>query len=364
MNSRFLLPLLAALVGANFLHAGETQQFWRFSAGAAYRQLGDLNWTTGSRSADFVLPGFGPDVNEMGAAGPASGPANRTYVDGYVRPEKNTPGSGNTWYWGFESNSQMQGGSLVFHGDGGRVSSSESSISSADWSAPNLDGYGPVLQAEWVNKVNSSWSWSVLGSAFYTQFDAGHSGSTFSASQSSSSMAVTDSYNLGGLLPPAGPYHGDFAGPGPTLPASPSSRSTRLFNETNDTFVNHLTQSFELNLVTLSLGPSIEWHRGGWGLQAGGGLAVNIANWSAQQRETLFKNGVSIAQWTDRESDTEALLGGFVQAAVHRSLGRDWHISAFVRYDWSQGIETQVGPSRFELDLDSFTAGLMIGRTF
>lgn len=355
--------LLIVPIGASTTKAEESS-FWRFSAGAAYRQLGDLNWQSDTRSAGFLLPGLGSDINTTGSAGPASGPASRTYRNGYVNPDPNTPITGSTWFWGYDSDSQAQGNYLVFQGDGGIVNQTEFSSISGDWNEGNLDGFGPTLQAEWIHRLNGEWSWSVLGSFFFTQFDAEHSGSTFAATHISRVMSVTDSYDLGGLLPPAGPYRGDYAGPGPTLPVSPSSRSYQNLSAENDRYHNQIRQAFELQLLTFSLGPTVEWHRGRWGVQASAGLAINVARWEAEQQERLIQNDREIKQWLDRESETEALFGGFIQLAVHRSFDHDWHVSAFIRYDWSQGIEAPIGPSTVEVDLDSFTAGLMIGKTF
>ena len=300
----------------------------------------------------------------MGSAGPDSGAALRSYRNGYVNPDPNTPITGSTWFWGYEADSQLQGNYLVFQGDGGSVNHTEFTSTSGDWSEENLDGFGPTLQAEWIHRLNVEWSWSLLGSFFYAQFDAEQSGSTFAATHTSQVRTVTDSYDLGGLLPPAGPYYGDFAGPGPTLPASPSSRVYGTSGAEDDRYSNRVRQSFELNLLTFSLGPTLEWHRGHWGIQASAGVAVNVARWEASQLESLIKNGEEIKSWLDRDAQTEALFGGFLQAAVHRSLTNDWHVSAFVRYDWSQGLEAHIGPSKVNVDLDALTVGVMIGKTF
>ena len=355
--------LLFLSVGAATTRS-EEPSFWRFSAGAAYRQLGGLDWQSGTRSADFILPRLGANINVPGAAGADSGAASRSYRNGYVNPDPNTSITGSTWFWGYESDSQLQGNALVFQGDGGTIQQTEFSSTSGDWSEGNLDGFGPTLQAEWIRRLNKEWSWSVLGSFFFTQFDAEHSGSTFSATHISRVQSVTDSYDLGGLLPPAGPYHGDFTGPGPTLPSAPTSRSYQNVSESSDRYRNQIRQAFELQLITLSLGPTVEWHRGRWGVQASAGLAINVARWEAEQQERLLRNEVEISKWLDRETETEALFGGFMQVAVHRSFDHDWHVSAFVRYDWSQRIEASVGPSTVGVDLDAFTAGLMIGKTF
>jgi hypothetical protein len=99
--------------------------------------------------------------------GPGTGHSvNRCYDDGYVYVDSSGNAGGYTWYWGYQSSSQIQNGYIMFH------------------SRTNLDAN--TLQV------------------------------------------LTDTYGLGGLAPPAAPYPGTFQGPGPLIPDTPVSRSIKV----------------------------------------------------------------------------------------------------------------------------------------
>ena len=69
-------------------------------------------------------------------------------------------------------------------------------------------------------------------------------------------------------------------------------------------------------------------------------------------------------KWNAYESDTEVLFGTYVQAKVGVQVTRRLSVSAFARYDWSQGLDAEVGPSSFDANLDGLSAGVMVGFTF
>jgi hypothetical protein len=91
--------------------------------------------------------------------GPATGGVDHFYDDGYVRVDATGNAGGQTWFWGYEHASQIQGDTIVFH-----------SVSE------------------------------------------GLTGTT----------TIIDAYDLGSTVPPAAPYQGTFHGPGPTISDMPS----------------------------------------------------------------------------------------------------------------------------------------------
>ena len=92
--------------------------------------------------------------------GPAVGGVNHSYDDGYVYVDITGDAGGYTWNWGYQSSSQIHANFLVFT------------------SETNLD----------ANTI----------------------------------QVITDTYYLGGIIPPPAPYSGSFNGPGPLLPDTPS----------------------------------------------------------------------------------------------------------------------------------------------
>ena len=140
LNSPLSVPISEA---ANF---SPMSSAWNFTTGYQWRQIGDLNFNTGSQAAQGSLPWLagrgrsgstsstsssvsstgtpvtssnssstssstsssstGSNAN-TGTAGPAGGFANRTYSDGYVNIETNTPNTGRTGFWGYNSAGQV-----------------------------------------------------------------------------------------------------------------------------------------------------------------------------------------------------------------------------------------------------------------
>lgn len=349
---------------------------FRISAGVSYRTLRGAQFRTGSESQGVRLP-FLAAVSGRGpsGAGPADEYADRDYHDGFVHQDGGTARWGDTWNWGYHNASQVRGDGLVYHGEGGTRTTSGSTAHAADGGDWGLDATGaaPVVQVDWLYDVKPSLSaglslqWSFLG------FDAQHSGSTFSASQWSGSRQVNviDAYALGGVIPPQAPSFGSEEGPGPLINNIPSSRNTangRLLEHDSVRFFNRIDESLDVDLNTLSIGPSVEINVGPVQLALGAGLALNIAGWDASHKETLhFVRGRStsvLKQWAYHESGTTVLPGGYVQAGLTLPLTPRFTITAFGRYDWSEQLTGSVGPSTFSVDPSGWSVGAMAGVTF
>lgn len=102
--------------------------------------------------------------------GPATGGGiDRFYDDGFVRLDLAGNSGRYTWFWGYEDTSQIQGAFIFFHSQ--------------------------------------------------TALDA------------NTIQLVTDTYELGAIVPPDAPYTGTFEGPGPALPDTPFSRTITIVPE-------------------------------------------------------------------------------------------------------------------------------------
>jgi hypothetical protein len=95
----------------------------------------------------------------MTGPGPARGGVDHFYDDGYVRVDATGNAGGQTWFWGYDTASQVQGDTIIFR-----------SVSEGD------------------------------------------TGTT----------TIIDIYQLGGIIPPPAPYHGTFDGPGSAISDLPS----------------------------------------------------------------------------------------------------------------------------------------------
>ncbi len=100
---------------------------WRLDAGAQWRQLGSVNWQTGSLAAHSSLPWLaGRGVRSGSSAANPSGIGDHTYDDGFVNQDAGTPFFGDTAYYGYNSDSQVQGNNLVYHSANGGGSTASS----------------------------------------------------------------------------------------------------------------------------------------------------------------------------------------------------------------------------------------------
>ena len=362
----YRLLLTVALLSGGQLGAAEQSGFFRWSGGVVYRHLGGVDWRTQSQSPEFLSSYFGPNLEIPGLAGAETG-GQHVYQDGFVLAD--VTGGDVTWNWGYTSAAQQVGGDLVFHGDGGIYNVTEFVMSSEQGSS-DLDGVGLNLQLEWVQPVNATLSWGIAGGLMYVPFDSDRNSTTLRGTHRAGIVGVEDRYSVAGLFPPSAPYAGDFNTPGPVVPLDPTARTVIDTGAgVVQDLVNEVNQELSLHLVTLSLGPTVAWNHGRWGLQGSAGLALNIASWKAEQREVLRssvagKSTRTLAEWSQSESQTQLLAGAFGQLAVRYALSQRWQAALFARYDWSRGIDGEVGGTTFHADLSGVTGGLMVGCTF
>lgn len=360
---------------------------WNFRVGAAYRNLGDIDFNSGAYSSAALLPTLQPVLG----AGLASGIeglgvgaigsfADRTYIDGFVFIDGATadPSSflpSTTAYWGYQADSQVRNGSLYYEGGEYSDSSSQSSSSStlSDWSS-GIDGASPVLELEGLLPIDDHWSVGGAVSFLFISADSSHSASSFRAFQSLSetTFSVTDRYDLQGVIPPLAPYQGTLnpLGPAPLIDNIPTERIITQTGNSIQTanFFNEISESIKIHLYTLSLGPVVHYDTEKFNFSGGCGLAVNVADWSSSFDETLNQttggNTTELNKWRDRASDKEILPGFYLQGSAGYQVTEAWQLSVFGRYDWSESLEGKVGPSSFSAELSGYTLGGSVTFTF
>ncbi len=349
---------------------------WRVSGGFMHRSPGGFDWTTGTQSVPSLLT-IGPGSNTPGidSIGPANAFANRTYFDGFVFQDAGTvQNGGDTWYWGYDNAPQVNNGLISFQGGNGTAATATASdnYEYGGWSS-DLDGTAPYLQLEWIQPYTDSLNIGFQGGISFMNTGASRSLSTFTAAKSRTDFGIiyTDTYDLMGSQAPQAPYAGGPNGPGILLTNIPLNRvatQTVAGGETATAF-NSISTDFDLSLATLSLGPVLEYQHGAFALQASAGLTINIADWDAEQNETLFvsRNGAPATaqnQWTNRDDGTEVLPGFFLQAAISRQLNAQWSLTAFGRYDWVGEVDVHAGPSTGTADLSGWSLGGGVGFRF
>ncbi len=284
-----------------------------------WRDTRGFQLETRSQSPCEALPFLARAWGKPGrGAGSAGGFGPRYYDNGYMLPDAGTPGDGLTWNWGYDDPEQLTGGGMLeMAGDFGSSRSDRSSHSDEampNWS-PDGDGNAPVIQLDWIFHplaaatmgLTLEWSFLNLGDHRASQ--------GYSAYQESilRQVNVLDRYDLDGIIAPQAPYAGSAAGPGPLLSATPVERSTsagQILDTDHAHFYNSMTSSFDVDLHTVSLGPSVAAHLGRLELSVSAGPALNVVNWKAEQSETLWlsRNGAAGAVFQSWHYQKNSLL--------------------------------------------------------
>lgn len=360
---------------------------WNFSVGTAYRHLGNINFSSGAYSNTGFLPTLQPALGaglpgsfqELGI-GSLDSFANRSYRDGFVFTDGATadPSSflpGTTAYWGYQSGNQIRNGSLYYSAGDYRNSSSKASNSStpSDWNS-GINGASPVLELEGLIPLDDRWSVGGMVSFLFINANSSHTATSFSAFKSlnESVFLVTDRYDLQGVIPPSAPYAGILnpLGPAPLIDNIPTERIiTQVGNSTQTAnFFNEISESIKIHLYTLSLGPTVHYDTNKFVFGGGMGLAINISDWNSLFNERLNQTSggttTQLKKWHDRSNETEILPGFYLQGSAGYQLTHDWSVSVFGRYDWSEHLSGDVGPSTFSTDLSGYTLGGSVTFTF
>jgi hypothetical protein len=360
---------------------------WRVGAGPSYRSLGGVDFRTGRLSAaSMVTPvrplysGYQQTSRVTSNAGPASSSADRRYRNGFVFIDDSTaaPGSflpGTTAFWGYQEDAQVNAGILRYDaGVYGDSHVSDDSAGQQDKWKSDLAGSALAYHADAIYKLNNDLRvGGTLGYLFIAQ-DISHSGSTFSGALKLNErlVSVSDLYDLKGVVAPAAPYSGTFSHPGtaPLIDNIPSERHYNHVANTDQTvdFANHIEQSFDLSLHTISLGPVVQYAHFRFFASASLGFAVNLAAWDASFRESLVRtqSGRSSRErsWRRNNSGTDVLPGFFLQGNAGWQLSDQWSLTAFGRWDWCDDLDGRAGPAEFSAELGGATFGASITLTF
>lgn len=350
--------------------APRTPPQWRVSAGPVYRSLGSASWRSGpSLSSRFMIDSLVGSSRRPspGAAGPADSYADRLYQDGFVRIGSPTHASGDTWNWGYDDASQVQGDSVAFHGGAGSSATYRSDRSRDrpfDWD-DDVEGFGPAVSLDLMFNLSPS---LVLGpqlSFFFLPWDASRSGSTFSGSQELRSFrnSLTDQFGLDGSIAPVAPYSGSFNGPGILLRNQPDSRhfSPERSGVERAVFSNQILENLDIDLYTFSLGMQAGYQRGPFTARVGAGLGLDVADVNAERTESLIAETSSgrqtLQKWRHENNHTEVVPGFYLSMETGVSFTKNLGCSVFGRYDWRDEIEGSLGPSHYTVDLSGWTVG-------
>jgi hypothetical protein len=299
--------------------------------------------------ADLNRFSFGPtfglnfkaDFNNQSAnPGPATGDANHSYNDGYVRVDSSGDAGGLTTYWGYQNASQVVGNTMQFHAvQGGSSSATGNPQYGGEFMYQRVLGTLPFISGDWG-----------LETAFgFTEID-------LQENYSGTVPVTLDTYQLGGVVPPGPGYNGTFQGPGPLLGDTPT-RSTTSANVAG-------YQRLSGQLFSLRLGPFAELnitHK--LSLAASVGLTLAPATVDYDFSETATLSGGGVIADSGHSSRTRLLYGPYAGATLNYDFTKCWGLYVGARFQNLTDLDQSVNGRNARLDLGS-TMYATIGATW
>jgi len=322
-----------------------------------------------------VIPYSRPSAVPTGKVGPADRIADREYDDGFVRIDYGTggwdktwpyQGDTNTWYWGYESQSQVVGNHLVFHGS--TFAAQGQTISPRDAFSLDLDD-----EFGWEARIGRNvfdckcLTGSVLLGLGFTSFGGSGGFDDLGYVWSSQGGLITDTYDLladPGELPPP-PYSGTKEGPGYVIPNIPSSRESS--GGAGDgpplTEIYHsVRQDIDVDLWVVSLGLDVRGKGGKVSYVAGAGLTGNFISADSNLHWAAVQDGVALDSAGFSGDDCTFELGVYGEAGLLFQLSERVSVSVRGRYDHVfDDAEVSFPNGNAEIDLTGVSAVAGIG---
>ena len=225
------------------------------------------------------------------------------YDDGYVRVDNTGDPGGRTYYWGYDSPSQLNGTTLTM--------SANTSFSAVSNTKEN-GGLFPGLEMAYGDNL---WYWKharvgwELGFGLLPIHIANNQPMAATVNRTTYKFDVSNPY--GAPLPGSDsgtPYQGGPNGPGYTIPDQPTS--SYISSTTNETATG--SHTLDVMLYTFRLGPSFYWDlTDRFGMSLGAGPAVGIVSGSYKYDEIIGST-----HNTGQISDTKIVYGGYVNATL------------------------------------------------
>ncbi len=373
-NVAAIAAAAAAAPGAGRIEFVPPSHQWRVSGGALYRTFDRVGFRSGAYSTAGAVPRLFPGGHgvDYGPVGPADAYADRQYDNGFVRLDSGTTLNGDTWYWGYDAAAQVGGGSLTFQRAMGTEARSDarSLAEPYAWEDDTLAAPGVFVEAERCFSQIGGVDLGLLLNGAWSAFDAEHAGTSFSAEQRyhEEAVALTDRYELLGVVPPAAPYGtATYDGPGPLLPNLPAARtsSAATVSDGAASFVNRVSEAVDLDVLTLALAASAsrEFGRVALELAAGPSLSLVLADATFHEVLTGTRGGrtFTVNEWTASDSREAWQWGVFGQAGLNVAVTGRLRLGVFGRYDWVEDVEGRVGPSSYTAELSGVSGGVVLG---
>lgn len=233
------------------------------------------------------------------------------YHNGFVRPDVSGNAGGQTWYWGYADDTQISGDTLNLSSAVESPSDGTQGEADGDFQGGFEVMYGRELGRLDLGKRSAPWGVEIGVTSLNTLLKT-------SDAYSGDVGVMTDSYSLGGIVPPQAPYEGTFEGPGPLISSIPFDHRTGTAAATSE-----VRTQIETLLIGLKAGPFIEIplaRRLNFNLSAGGALLVAITDFSFTETVAVTGlPGASLSQ-AGADSETQFVPGAYAQASFSYNL--------------------------------------------
>ena len=336
MNRRILLPLTFALAAVNpftLCGADFPDSPDRLSLGARF----GLNF-----KADFRNISVGNAV-----PGAASGGVDHGYDDGYVRVDSSGNAGGLTWNWGYQNSAQVVGDTMQFHAtQAGTASGSDIRHATDDPQIGTELTYQRVIGSL---PVLPHGQWGFEAALGYTYLDLRNN-----STGTRLDTAITDTYQLNGVLPPSAGYNGTFNGPGALLSDTP----TRASATSVSSLATH--QKLSGQLYSLRLGPFAECNfTPNLSLAASVGITLAPASvdYDFTETSTVAGGGTSVVR--GQSSKNDLLYGPYVGATLRYDFDSSWGVFIGAQFQSLTDMNLSIGSRTARLDQGATVYGTL-----
>jgi hypothetical protein len=262
------------------------------------------------------------------------------YNDGYVRTDVSGNAGGHTWYWGYDSSSQISGNTILMH-----QTAASGNVSSSDGTDLSNPGWGGELIYDRELGSRGAVCYGLEAALDYANLSlrAGGSGT-------GDIIQTTDAYAFGsGTTPPAAPYQGTFNGPGFLIGSSPASSSSTVMTGAANIMT---TQRLDANIWGMRLGPYLDFPVDERvDLSLSGGVALALMGASASWTEIVNLSGSGPLSASGGGHDLAFLWGGYVGVNLSWQLSKHWDAEAGGQYQYLGIYRHTFDGSEVELNL-------------
>ena len=347
-QNNWAYPMTGALLAATAVSAQQDQQVYLDSTNRLTLSLRfGLN-------ISGKITGVGTGLNPFTPGGaPRRTPHGDlyNYDNGYVYPDISGSGDGRTWYWGYDSASQVNlaADTILFSRTTANGTPSEHS---------GDDGISPGFELAYDRQLGVKENWhrmryGVEGAVNYLPISFNVGGTfTETFTRVSTPYAFTALTTPPGYTDPAElPYQGSYGGPGFVIGSTPSGPSTSALIPGSTL---QLSDKFDADLWGFRVGPYVEFPFGDkekFALHFSGGLAVGLLDARLNWQENYLANGGSSSLATGSGSNFDVLWGFYVGGDADYQINQRWGVSAGVQFQDFGTYNHNFGGRGAQLDL-------------